>query len=68
MMETLLPNPLTGDEMSDMDDEEVIYELFKSVTKEDIDLDYIMVRADHSVISKWVHAAHLYKICMIDLK
>ena len=52
MMETLLPNPLNGDEMSDTDDEEIIYDLFKSVTKEDIDLDYIMVSAAHYGRSK----------------
>ena len=51
-VDTLLPKPLADDEMSDMDDEEVIYKLFKSVTKGYIDLDYIMVRADHSGRSK----------------
>ena len=51
-VDTLLPNPLNDDEISDMDDKEVIYKIFKSVTKGEIDLYYIMVRYDHSGRSK----------------
>jgi hypothetical protein len=63
---------LLGDNSNELDshdeDDEILDELYQSVTQGEIDLDEIMVSAAHAGKSKGVDPAHLSKIWKIDLK
>jgi hypothetical protein len=52
----------TDSDSDEEDDEQVLDDLFESVTNGDIDLDAIMVSAAHAGKSKGIDAAHLSKI------
>jgi hypothetical protein len=63
---------LLGDNSNELDsheeDDEILDELYESVTQGEIDLDEIMVSATHTGKSEGVDPAHLSKIWKIDLK
>jgi hypothetical protein len=64
--------PLTNNDLSDLDsdedDNQTLDQLHEMVTKGEIDLDEIMITANHAMKSKGVDPAHLSKIWRIDLK